>query len=63
VRRLSVQVSHVNLRSPFDWACRVAFMKWKASCVRHAEELSLMESYQEVKREGTLALLDVQRRF
>lgn len=29
-----------------------AFAKWKALCIRHVEELSLMESYQDVKREG-----------
>ncbi|EIN07385.1 hypothetical protein PUNSTDRAFT_121511 [Punctularia strigosozonata HHB-11173 SS5] len=28
-----------------------AFMKWKAVCLRHVEELSLLESYQDVKRE------------
>jgi protein SFI1 len=33
--------------------CRSAFSKWKIVCVRHVEELSLMESYQDVKREGT----------
>ncbi|KAF8636478.1 hypothetical protein AX17_003293 [Amanita inopinata Kibby_2008] len=30
------------------------FRKWKAICVRHAEEISLMESYQYVKREECL---------
>jgi protein SFI1 len=34
---------------------RVAFKKWKSICVRHVEELSLMESYQFVKREGMLS--------
>jgi len=29
-----------------------AFRKWKSARVRHVEELSLMESYQDVKREG-----------
>jgi hypothetical protein len=29
--------------------------KWKDLCVRHVEELSLMESYQFVKREGNSA--------
>ena len=29
------------------------FGKWKALCNRHLEDLRLMESYQEVKREGT----------
>jgi protein SFI1 len=33
--------------------CRSAFSKWKKVCIRHVEELSLMESYQDVKREGT----------
>jgi hypothetical protein len=33
--------------------CRSAFGKWKKVCIRHVEELSLMESYQDVKREGT----------
>ncbi|THH32104.1 hypothetical protein EUX98_g2082 [Antrodiella citrinella] len=28
-----------------------AFKKWKDLCIRHVEELSLMESYQDVKRE------------
>ncbi|KAI0273395.1 hypothetical protein BC834DRAFT_921486 [Gloeopeniophorella convolvens] len=31
-----------------------AFIKWKKVCIRHAEELSLMESYQEVKREENM---------
>lgn len=29
-----------------------AYTKWKGVCIRHVEELSLMESYQDVKREG-----------
>jgi hypothetical protein len=33
--------------------CSAAFKKWKTVRVRHTEELSLMESYQFVKREGT----------
>ena len=32
----------------------MAFNKWKALCIRHVEELSLMESYQDVKREGAV---------
>jgi protein SFI1 len=28
--------------------------KWKGIVIRHVEELSLMESYQDVKREGDL---------
>ncbi|OBZ75311.1 hypothetical protein A0H81_04427 [Grifola frondosa] len=31
-----------------------AFKKWKALCIRHVEELSLMESYQDVKREENM---------
>ncbi|KAF7440452.1 hypothetical protein PC9H_000797 [Pleurotus ostreatus] len=31
-----------------------AFNKWKTVCMRHVEELNLMESYQFVKREETL---------
>lgn len=31
---------------------RLALKKWREACARHAEELSLMESYQLVKREG-----------
>ncbi|KAF8628451.1 hypothetical protein AX15_003966 [Amanita polypyramis BW_CC] len=31
-----------------------AFKKWKVTCMRHAEELSLLESYQYVKREECL---------
>ncbi|KAI0306384.1 hypothetical protein B0F90DRAFT_1814293 [Multifurca ochricompacta] len=31
-----------------------AFCKWKKVCIRHAEELSLMESYQDVKREENM---------
>lgn len=34
---------------------RLALKKWRDACARHAEELSLMESYQLVKREGTFA--------
>ncbi|KDQ61051.1 hypothetical protein JAAARDRAFT_191170 [Jaapia argillacea MUCL 33604] len=30
-----------------------AFKKWKTVCIRHADEVSLMESYQVVKREET----------
>lgn len=33
-----------------------AFNKWKNLCIRHVEELSLMESYQDVKREGTVTI-------
>ena len=36
--------------------CRSAFCKWKKVCIRHVEDLSLMESYQDVKREGTATL-------
>lgn len=32
---------------------RRAFAKWKAVCKRHVDELSLMESYQDIKRDGT----------
>lgn len=38
---------------PDPWS-RSAFKKWKDLCIRHVEELSLMESYQDVKREGRL---------
>ena len=38
-----------------------AFAKWKALCIRHVEELSLMESYQDVKREGKSSEHDRQR--
>ncbi|OSD01620.1 hypothetical protein PYCCODRAFT_1445611 [Trametes coccinea BRFM310] len=31
-----------------------AFKKWKALCKRHVDELSLMESYQDVKREENM---------
>ncbi|TFY83893.1 hypothetical protein EWM64_g113 [Hericium alpestre] len=31
-----------------------AFNKWKGVCIRHVEELSLMESYQDVKREESM---------
>ncbi|KAI0302238.1 Sfi1 spindle body protein-domain-containing protein [Russula brevipes] len=31
-----------------------AFCKWKKVCIRHVEELSLMESYQDVKREENM---------
>ncbi|KAI0721662.1 hypothetical protein C8T65DRAFT_800148 [Cerioporus squamosus] len=31
-----------------------AFKKWKAVCKRHADELSLMESYQDIKREENM---------
>ncbi|KAI0693271.1 hypothetical protein BC835DRAFT_1354288 [Cytidiella melzeri] len=31
-----------------------AFKKWKGVCIRHVEELSLMESYQDVKREESM---------
>ncbi|KZT68998.1 hypothetical protein DAEQUDRAFT_765781 [Daedalea quercina L-15889] len=31
-----------------------SFMQWKALCIRHVEELSLMESYQDVKREENM---------
>ncbi|GBE82341.1 hypothetical protein SCP_0407250 [Sparassis crispa] len=31
-----------------------AFKKWKGLCIRHVEELSLMESYQDVKREENM---------
>lgn len=31
-----------------------SFKKWKALCIRHVEELSLMESYQDVKREENM---------
>jgi protein SFI1 len=40
-------------------ACRSAFGKWKKVCIRHVEELSLMESYQDVKREGTATFAHV----
>jgi hypothetical protein len=29
--------------------------RWKRACVRHAEDLALMASYQDVKREGGLS--------
>ncbi|KAI0093593.1 hypothetical protein BDY19DRAFT_989156 [Irpex rosettiformis] len=32
----------------------IAFKKWKNVCIRHVEELSLMESYQDVKREENM---------
>jgi protein SFI1 len=38
-------------------AYRSAFCKWKKVCIRHVEELSLMESYQDVKREGIVTFL------
>jgi protein SFI1 len=38
------------------FAYRTAFGKWKKVCIRHVEELSLMESYQDVKREGTATI-------
>ncbi|RPD79963.1 hypothetical protein L226DRAFT_550172 [Lentinus tigrinus ALCF2SS1-7] len=31
-----------------------AFKKWKAACKRHVDELSLMESYQDIKREENM---------
>ncbi|TFY63971.1 hypothetical protein EVJ58_g2926 [Rhodofomes roseus] len=31
-----------------------SFKKWKALCIRHVEELSLMESYQDIKREENM---------
>ncbi|KAJ7285890.1 hypothetical protein C8J57DRAFT_1446668 [Mycena rebaudengoi] len=34
-----------------EWLTRVAFKKWRGARVRHVEEVSLMESYQFVKRE------------
>ena len=39
-------------------ACRSAFCKWKKVCIRHVEELSLMESYQDVKREGMVTFVE-----
>ncbi|KAH9079630.1 hypothetical protein EDB83DRAFT_2343719 [Lactarius deliciosus] len=33
---------------------RSAFCKWKKVCIRHVEELGLMESYQDVKREENM---------
>ncbi|KAK0240195.1 CTLH/CRA C-terminal to lish motif domain-containing protein [Armillaria nabsnona] len=33
---------------------RAAFSKWKRICIRHVEDLSLMESYRDVKREDNV---------
>ncbi|KAK0210699.1 CTLH/CRA C-terminal to lish motif domain-containing protein [Desarmillaria ectypa] len=33
---------------------RAAFNKWKRICIRHVEELSLMESFRDVKREDNI---------
>jgi protein SFI1 len=64
LRELEVKQAHDNillmcvsvyytLNYIFDIPFRFAFQKWKRVCIRHVEELSLMESYQDVKREGT----------
>jgi len=35
--------------------CSHAFAKWKAVCIRHVEELALMQSYQDIKRAGMMS--------
>ena len=32
-----------------------AFAKWKTVCIRHVEELALMQSYQDIKRAGMMS--------
>ena len=41
-----------SILTSIQLALSTAFKKWKSVCIRHVEELSLMESYQDVKREG-----------
>ncbi|KIL69688.1 hypothetical protein M378DRAFT_156912 [Amanita muscaria Koide BX008] len=50
IKSRELEVSH-----QYDLSVQAtAFKQWKALCIRHAEELSLMESYRYVKREEYL---------
>ncbi|KAJ6596838.1 hypothetical protein DFH09DRAFT_1272396 [Mycena vulgaris] len=55
----TIDVKNRELQATIDrdaWLVKIAFKKWKSIRGRHAEEISLMESYQFVKREGAFFL-------
>lgn len=43
--------------SPTYLIPRLAFNKWKNVCLRHVEDLSLMESHLDIKRAGATVFL------
>ncbi|KAK2466973.1 hypothetical protein APHAL10511_001231 [Amanita phalloides] len=52
---IKVKLRELEVAQQRDFSVQaIAFGKWKVACIRHAEELSLMESYQYVKREECL---------
>lgn len=54
-RVVEVKLRALEVAQKYDIVVQTAaFQKWKKLCVRHAEELSLMESYLFVKREDVI---------
>ncbi|KAJ7109323.1 Sfi1 spindle body protein-domain-containing protein [Mycena epipterygia] len=56
----TIDVKNRELQASIDrdaWLLRIAFTKWKGVRGRHVEEVSLMESYQFVKREENIRKL------
>lgn len=54
-RVIEVKLREYEVTHRYDTAVKtLALKKWKDLCVRHVEELSLMESYQFVKREENI---------
>ncbi|RDB21456.1 hypothetical protein Hypma_011541 [Hypsizygus marmoreus] len=51
-RVIEIKLREIEVAQRYEAICQTnAFERWKAVCVRHAEDLRLMESYQFVKRE------------
>ncbi|KIY69989.1 hypothetical protein CYLTODRAFT_442301 [Cylindrobasidium torrendii FP15055 ss-10] len=51
-RVIEIKEREIEVRQRYEIGLLVnAFTKWKHICLRHVEDLSLMESYREVKRE------------
>ncbi|KAJ7452477.1 CTLH/CRA C-terminal to lish motif domain-containing protein [Mycena galericulata] len=53
----TIEVKNRELQATIDrdaWLTSIAFKKWKGARSRHVEEVSLMESYQFVKREENI---------
>jgi protein SFI1 len=52
----TIDVKNRELQATIDrdtWLIKLAFKKWKSAQAHHTFVVSLMESYQFVKREGT----------
>ncbi|TFY66150.1 hypothetical protein EVG20_g4945 [Dentipellis fragilis] len=63
-RIIALKLRAMIVAQKSDHAILGSYMaKWKAVCIRHVEELSLMESYQDVKREGHLTTEGMRRMF